>query len=124
MEDLPYKLAELVAKDGPAWLFVLAVIGILIWAIYRFVNMYEKNNDRRISSQEEANRISGQMTEQMARSNKVLEAVEKQLSLMNTTNELLVTTFTESQNRSDLMVDYIKTMAERIEYLYKRAIEH
>lgn len=115
-------LAELVAKDGPAWVFVLAIIGILIWAIYKFVNIYEKNNDRRISSAEEANRISGQMTEQMERSNLVLEAVERQLSLMNAVNDKLIDSLARSQDRSASMAESVRTMADQIKHVYDKIV--
>ena len=115
-------LAELVAKDGPAWIFVLAIIGILIWAIYKFVNIYEKTNDRRISSAEEANRISGQMTEQMERSNMVLEAVEKQLSLMNAVNDKLIDSLAKSQERSASMAENVRTIADQVKRVYERVV--
>ena len=115
-------LAELVAKDGPAWIFVLAVIGVLIWAIYKFVNIYEANNDRRLSSAEEANRISGQMTQQMERSNAVLEAVEKQLSLMNAVNDKLIDSLAKSQERSASMADSVKTIADQVKLVYEKIV--
>ena len=122
MESAPFTLAELVAKDGPAWIFVLAVIGVLIWAIYKFVNIYEANNDRRLSSAEEANRISSQMTQQMERSNAVLEAVERQLSLTNAVNDKLIDSLAKSQERSASMADSVKTIADQVKTIYERIV--
>lgn len=125
MNDAPLELAQIVAQDGPAWVAVLAIIGILIWVIYKYMNIYEKTNERKISSQETMNQISGQMAQQMERSNAVLEAVEKQLSLTNAVNDKLVDSLTKSQNRSASMAESVKTMADRIEHIYERTVlEH
>lgn len=125
MESSPLTLAELVAKDGPAWVFVLAIIGLLIWTVYKLLNIYENNSERTISSREEVNRISGQMVSQMERSNAVLEAVEKQLSLMNAVNDTLINTLAKSQDRSASMAESVKVMADRVEQMYNKVIlEH
>lgn len=117
--------AQMFAEYGPGWLIAGALIAVGIYVIHRLLNIYEKLSSDKVSTQREMTKISGQMVDQMDRSNTVLEAVQKELTLMNASNERLINNMAKDHERSAFIEGSVKKLIDRIETLYdKIVVEH
>lgn len=120
--DSALSFAQMFAEYGPGWVIAAALIGIGIYVIYRLMNIYEKLSSDKISTQKEMTKISGQMVEQMDRSNTVLEAVQKELSVMNVSNERLIDSMSMYHKNSTFIKESVKKITDRVETLYDKLV--
>lgn len=120
--DSALSFAQMFAEYGPGWIIAAALIGIGIYVIYRLMNIYEKLSSDKVSTQKEMTKISGQMVEQMDRSNTVLEAVQKELSLMNVSNERLIENMSRDHERSAFVESTVKKLIDRVETIYDKIV--
>ena len=95
------------AEFGPGWLLVAGILVILGWVTYKLLNVYEQSRKDSADNKKEMTQISGQMVEQMDRSNTVIENIQHEMSVMNTTNQKLVETLMKSQERSAQMAQEV-----------------
>lgn len=91
------------AEFGPGWLLVAGILVILGWVVYKGMAVYENSRKDSAENKQEMTKISGQMVEQMDRSNTVIENIQHEMSVMNATNQTLVETLAKSQERSAAM---------------------
>lgn len=112
-----------IAEFGPGWLCVAASL-VIVWLLSKkLLGIYDDTRRERIDNDREIIRISGQMVEQMDRSNDVIEAVEHQMSVMNETNAQLVKELLHSKHRNERIDDDIRIMKDRIDLMYEREIK-
>ena len=88
---------------GPGWLLVAGVLVILGWVTYKLLGVYETSRKDSADNKQEMTKISGQMVEQMDRSNTVIENIQHEMSVMNATNQKLCESIVNSQERSAQM---------------------
>lgn len=110
------------AEYGPEWMIAAAIIALGIWVVYKIVRIYEKNLEDRLNTQSDMVKISGQMVEQMDRSNSLLETVQKELTAMNAQTQALINSLEHSQDRSTKMGSDVATILDRVNFLYQRLI--
>lgn len=123
MESAATTLLDKIAEYGPGWLIAAALIIFAGYVVHRLLKVYEDNQHDRLSQQREMIEVSGRMVDQMARSNTVIESVEKQMEVMNNTNATMVQALTQSQQRSQGMADDTKQILDRVNFIFKRLVQ-
>ena len=73
------------------------------WVTYKLLGVYETSRKDGDENRKEMTKISGQMVEQMDRSNTVIENIQNEMSVMNATNQKLCESIVNSQERSAQM---------------------
>ena len=124
-ENIATSFLSSFAEFGPGWLLVAGVLVILGWVVYKGMAIYENSRKDSAENKQEMTKISGQMVEQMDRSNTVIENIQHEMSVMNATNQTLVETLMKSQERSLKMAEELHDAAakasdnhDKIEMLY------
>ena len=119
------------AEFGPGWLLVAGILAILAWVVYKGMGIYEQSKKDSDENKSQMTKISGQMVEQMDRSNNVIESIQHEMSVMNTTNQTLVETLMKSQERSAKMAEDVHTANmraedthDKVEMLYHHLMTH
>lgn len=92
---------------GPGWLLVAGILVILGWVVYKGMAVYESSRKDSAENRKEMTQISGQMVEQMDRSNTVIENIQHEMSVMNATNQKLCESIVNSQERSAQMAQEV-----------------
>lgn len=111
------------AEYGPGWIFAAGVLVFGFYVAFRLLKVWEGNQSEKVEQNRQLVEISGRMVDQMDRSNTVIESVEKQMSVMNNTNATMVEALTKSQERSQAMQNETRTILDRVNFLYERAIK-
>lgn len=123
MEDTSSFVAAFV-EHGPGWMIAAGVIAGAFYVAVRVLKVWEANQSEKVDQNRELVEISGRMVDQMARSNDVIESVEKQMGVMNNTNATMVDALTKSQDRSLKMAQDTATIKDRVDFLYQRFIKN
>lgn len=116
-------LIDKIAEFGPVWLFVAALLVMVGYGGKKIIEIYEATRKEKLANDRDMIKISSQMVEQMERSNNVIEAVEKQMTIMNGTNAQLVNQLLRSDSRNEKMSKDMRTIRDRIDLLYERLIK-